>query len=235
MPLGTEILQLIFDDGSGDASHRRQPPPGNGVGERPGSRSALPVAGVIGVAGCGGRAASVQGQGADALAKLPTSAELCRNQPMGGRVTRKLRRFLHLLGPVVGLALVVGAIVFGEALVVQLFLVMAGLLLMEAGIWRLAEPILPDERKYVALRAETDHFMTLVRQLNTAAVALDEGETRGARFAMDELQTEMHRSIDRMVSFAGKTEHDAAPDAAGPGGTAAAGPGADPDATRTGA
>ena len=117
---------------------------------------------------------------------------------------RKLRRILHLIVPAVGMALVIGAVLFGESLPIQLFLVFAGLLLTEAGIWRLADPLLPDERKYLALRAETDHFMTLVRQLNAAAVALDDGEERGPRFALDEVRTEMHRSIDRMVNFAGK-------------------------------
>lgn len=117
---------------------------------------------------------------------------------------RKLRRILHLTVPAVGMALVIGAVLFGESLPIQLFLVLAGLLLTEAGIWRLADPLLPDERKYLALRAETDHFMTLVRQLNAAAVALDEGEERGPRFALEEVRTEMHRSIDRMVNFAGK-------------------------------
>lgn len=120
-------------------------------------------------------------------------------------MARKLRRILHMIVPAVGMALVIGAVLFGESLPIQLFLVVAGLLLTEAGLWRLADPILPDERKYTALRAEADHFITLVRQLNTAAVALDRGDTRGSRFAIDELQTEMHRSIDRMVSFAGRT------------------------------
>jgi hypothetical protein len=131
------------------------------------------------------------------------------------------------------MALVIGAVLFGESLAIQLFLVVAGLLLTEAGLWRLADPILPDERKYVALRAEADHFMTLVRQLNAAAVALDEGDTTGSRFAIDELQTEMHRSIDRMVSFAGKTKGEMAPSEieSGAGGE----PGADSDVARAGA
>lgn len=129
-------------------------------------------------------------------------------------MARKLRRILHMIVPAVGMALVIGAVLFGESLAIQLFLVVAGLLLTEAGLWRLADPILPDERKYVALRNEADHFMTLVRQLNAAALALDEGDARGSRFAIDELQTEMHRSIDRMVSFAGKTRDEIPPDEA---------------------
>lgn len=134
---------------------------------------------------------------------------------------RKVRRILHLIVPAVGMALVIGAVVFGERLAVQLFLVIAGLLLTEAGIWRLADPILPDERKYMALRTETDHFTALVRQLNTAAVALDEGDISGSSFALEEVQREMHRSVDRMVEFAGKTPDEVPAAAAGgpPGGS----------------
>lgn len=123
---------------------------------------------------------------------------------------RKLRRILHLMVPAMGMALIIGAVLFGESLVVQLFLVIAGLLMTEAGLWRLADPFLPDERKYLALRTETDHFMALVRQLNSAALSLGEGDDRGARFALDEVRTEMHRSVDRMVDFAGKTDGEVA-------------------------
>lgn len=151
-------------------------------------------------------------------------------------MARKLRRILHLIVPAVGMALVIGAVLFGESLAIQLFLVVAGLLLTEAGLWRLADPILPDERKYVALRNEADHFMTLVRQLNTAAVSLDEGNGQGPRFAIDELQTEMHRSIDRMVTFAGKTTDEVPPaDAGSSNGPSEREPGADADVAPAGA
>lgn len=128
---------------------------------------------------------------------------------------RKLRRILHLVVPAVGMAVVIGAVIFGDSVWVQLFLVIAGLMLTEAGLWRLADPILPDERRFLALRAETEHFTTLVRQLNAAALALGSGEDRGSRFALDEVRTEMHRSIDRMIDFAGKTAEQAPPTEAG--------------------
>jgi hypothetical protein len=128
---------------------------------------------------------------------------------------RKLRRFLNLVVPAVGMALVLGAVLFGERLVVQLFLVVAGLMLTEAGFWRLADPILPDERRYVALRAETDHFTALVRQLNAAALALAQGDERGSLFALEEVRTQMHRSVDRMVEFAGRGVGDIPADQAG--------------------
>lgn len=132
---------------------------------------------------------------------------------------RKLRRILHLIVPAVGMALVIGAVLFGESILVQLFLVIAGLLMTEAGLWRLADPFLPDERKYIPLRTETDHFMSLVRQLNSSALALGEGEgdDRGARFALDEVRTEMHRSVDRMVNFAGKTNEEVSDEVEAPG------------------
>ena len=122
---------------------------------------------------------------------------------------RKLRNTLHLIVPVMGMALVIGAVLFGENLWIQLFLVAAGLLLTESGIWRAAGQMLPDERKYTALRTETDHFVALVRQLNAAALALDKGDADSPRFALDEVRTEMHRSVDRMVEFAGKVEAEA--------------------------
>lgn len=129
---------------------------------------------------------------------------------------RKVRRFIHLLVPAIGMALVLGAVIFGERLLVQLFLVVAGLLLTEAGIWRLADPILPDERKYMALRTETDHFTALVRQLNTAALAIGEGDHEGPQLAIDEVRRSMHQSVDRMVEFAGKTGDEVPAHEAGP-------------------
>lgn len=127
---------------------------------------------------------------------------------------RKLRRFLDLLVPALGMALVIGAVVLGESLAVQLVVVIAGLLLTEAGLWRSVGPLLPDDRKYLALRAEADHFMTLVRQMNTVALAVDEDQ-RGGRFPLEEVRVEMHRSIERMAEFAGKARDRADPVRAG--------------------
>lgn len=131
---------------------------------------------------------------------------------------RTARRILHLVVPAVGMTLVIGAVLFADSLPIQLFLVIAGLMLTEAGLWRLADSILPEERKYLALRAEADHFTTLVRQLNAAALALDESGSASSRFAMDEVRKEMHRSVDRMVAFAGKTKAEVGVERAGAGG-----------------
>ena len=120
-------------------------------------------------------------------------------------MARNLRRILPVLLPVAGVALILAAVLFAGSVGVKVVLVVAGLLLIEAGVWRLADPVLPDDRKYVALRAEADRFMALVRRLNTAAVALDRGDEEGSRLAIREIESAMHQAIDRMVTVAGKT------------------------------
>lgn len=123
---------------------------------------------------------------------------------------RKLRRILHFTVPTVGVALVIGAVVLGESVVVQLALVITGLLMTEAGLWRLADSVLPDERRYLALRTETEHFITLIRQLNTAATAIGDGAGELPRFALAEVKARMHRSVDRMAELAGMPDDEAA-------------------------
>jgi hypothetical protein len=130
---------------------------------------------------------------------------------------RALRSFLNLLVPGMGMALVLGAVLFGESIAVQLFLVVAGLLMTEAGFFRLADRFLPDERKYMALRAELDHFTNLVRQLNAAALARDREDDQANRFLFEEVRKKMHQSVDQMVRFAGKTAEEIDPEEAGDG------------------
>jgi hypothetical protein len=124
---------------------------------------------------------------------------------------RKLRRALHFVVPAMGMALVLGAVIFGTSPWLQLFLVVAGLLMTEAGFSRWADPILPDERRYLALRNETEHFVTLVRQLNTVAVALAQRADGAPPFALDEVENRMHRSVDRMIALAGQVGDQAEP------------------------
>lgn len=122
---------------------------------------------------------------------------------------RNLRRILHFTVPAVGMALVIGAVVLGESVAVQLALVIAGLLMTEAGLWRLADSVLPDERRYLALRNETEHFITLIRQLNTAATAIGDGGGEIPRLALAEVKARMHHSVDRMAELAGMADEEA--------------------------
>jgi hypothetical protein len=143
--------------------------------------------------------------------------------PPGSERVRKLRPILYLLMPALGVALVIGAVVMADTLPVRLILVVVGLLLTGAGAFRLADPVLPDDRRYMALRAEAEHFIALVRQLNAVSLALDEGGGGVPRFALEEVRMEMQRSLDRMLEFAGRSRDDTDPAAAGSAGVDVAG------------
>ena len=82
-----------------------------------------------------------------------------------------------------------------------------GLVLIEAGIWRVTQSLFPNERNFRPLRKETDYFITLVRRLNRAAVNVQ----RGSNSALEDLtqvHDEMHHSVDRMMRLAGLTDED---------------------------
>ena len=125
---------------------------------------------------------------------------------------RRLRRAVELGLPVVGVVLVLSAVVFfPRSLLVQLGIVLVGLVLIEAGIWNLASPVLPSERKFVALRREVDGFILLVRRLNRATLALASDPTATNRAKLLEVRDEMLESVRRMEEAAGRTEEDALP------------------------
>lgn len=77
-----------------------------------------------------------------------------------------------------------------------ILMVIAGVLLIGSGAWRLSNKLFPDRRLFVGLRAEVEHFMELVPRLNAAAL---KGEN------VEPLRDEMRDAVDRMVMLAGKT------------------------------
>ena len=90
---------------------------------------------------------------------------------------RKIRRILEIALPVTGMGVIFLSVLFGsDSLQMQVLLVLFGILILEAGVWGLASRILPNERRYLGLREEGDHFIGLIRALNKAAVARDEGD-----------------------------------------------------------
>ncbi|MEJ2679728.1 MAG: hypothetical protein P8174_11755, partial [Gemmatimonadota bacterium] len=112
-----------------------------------------------------------------------------------------------------GMVLVLVAVLVVGSPGTELGLVLVGLLLVEGGVWRIASSVLPDERRYVALREESNRFVAMVRQLNAAAIALCGEETAGARLALEETKRAMHRSVERMVVLAGRSAEDVPADA----------------------
>jgi len=128
-------------------------------------------------------------------------------------VKRKIRRILEIALPVTGMGVIFLSVLFGsDSLQLQVLLVLFGILILEAGVWGLASRFLPNERRYLGLREEGDHFIGLIRDLNKAAVAREEGDGGGEneRRYQDALE-QMHTSVRRMGELAGKdTEAEAA-------------------------
>jgi len=80
---------------------------------------------------------------------------------------RRLRRWRRRLDPcvsVLGILVILGAVLFSQELRTQILVTTCGIVLMEVGVWRLAQRLLPSERQYHALRVEVDRFLQLVRQ-----------------------------------------------------------------------
>lgn len=120
---------------------------------------------------------------------------------------RTLRKFIDIAVPLIGVAVILGAVLFLRAdLRIQIAVVGFGMLLIEVGVWKIPQQLLGTGRRYFALRTEVDQFLHLVRQLNTAALALRENDSPQNRQALQEVPEAMRQAVDRMVHVAGKTE-----------------------------
>ncbi|MGH7676155.1 MAG: hypothetical protein ACREMV_12870 [Gemmatimonadales bacterium] len=65
-------------------------------------------------------------------------------------------------------------------------------------VWYHDHPVFTNERRFLGLRAEVDRFITLVRDLNRAAISPKDP----AEFT--QVKEKMRRSLDRMAELAGK-------------------------------
>jgi hypothetical protein len=119
---------------------------------------------------------------------------------------RRLRKILEIGLPILGTVLVFAAVVLVYDLTTQIILVLVGLLMIDAGIWKLTEPLFPNERRYKALREEVDRFIHQVRRLNTAALSMREHDSPAARTAFQDAVSALHDSVGRIEQLAGKTE-----------------------------
>ena len=118
-------------------------------------------------------------------------------------VKRKLRRVLEIALPVLGMGVIFGSVLWGSnSLQLQVLFVLFGILILEAGVWGLASRLLPNERRYLGLRDEGDHFIGLIRDLNAAAVARKKGDEDDGSF--QNTLEQMHGSVERMAELAGE-------------------------------
>ena len=117
---------------------------------------------------------------------------------------RKLRKVLDVGLPVGG-TLIIAGVVFLKHQHPEMAFVLVGVLMIEVGILKLVHKLLPNERKYHALRAQAEQFLKLVRQLNTAALRVQANDTPENREAVEEIRQSMQLLVERMIAVAGKT------------------------------
>lgn len=122
---------------------------------------------------------------------------------------RKVRRGIDVGLPLLGMAVIFGSVLFGSPsqLQIQVILLLVGVLILEAGVWGVTNALLPNERRYPALRQEADHFLDLVRQLNSAAIAKEEDRREGYKRFRNCLD-QMRSSVDRMAKVAGQSDRE---------------------------
>jgi len=113
-------------------------------------------------------------------------------------------RILDLLLPLLGVLLIVGALL-PDLPSQTVGLIILGALLILFGLFRVSRNLLPDERRFLALRAETDLFISLMRSLNATAVALRKQDTPEGRREFEQIRDAMFRSVERMAEVAGQT------------------------------
>lgn len=120
---------------------------------------------------------------------------------------RSIRKILAIGLPILGTVIVFAAILVPPIslnLNVQILVVLLGLLIIEAGVWRLTAKILPNERRYLGLRSEVERFIGLIRVLNAQALRLEAEESETAKENYKETIDAMHAAVDRMVEVAGR-------------------------------
>ena len=62
---------------------------------------------------------------------------------------------------------------------------------------------------FIALRTETEGFVTLVRELNSAAVAGEKSDSDANRQRFEEVRQAMHQAVDHIAEVAGLTDDEA--------------------------
>ncbi len=108
------------------------------------------------------------------------------------------RSALDQLLTIVGVILIVVPVALSSESWTPLIVVLVGIVMVGLGVWRLGTRIFSERRVYVGLRSEVEHFIKLVRRLNNHARA---GETK----MVDEIRGQMLDSVDRMVTYAGRS------------------------------
>ena len=111
---------------------------------------------------------------------------------------RTINRYVFLVTAIAGLIIVASSFFFVADVGKWYATVLVGLVLVLGGAWYGAHPFMTSERRYLALRAELDGFVQLVRKLNRAALAPE------ADAEVQQVKSAMLESVEWMVESAGK-------------------------------
>ncbi len=119
---------------------------------------------------------------------------------------RDIHRFLRVVVPVVGgIFLLLSELIVPSAFRFAV-IAMVGLAMVLMGSWRMFYSLLPDERRFTALRGEVNAFLDIVRQLNAVAYAARQEAHVWYPQAIQDLKTDMHNRVERMAEVAGVPE-----------------------------
>lgn len=119
----------------------------------------------------------------------------------------RMARILDSGLPLLGVAIVLAAVIWGGGGWGPIWMAVVGLLLVEAGVWRLGSRIV-HERRFMPMRREVRRFTDLARDLHHATAAVREEDTAAAREARQETLAALQGSLERIVAVAGKTDED---------------------------
>lgn len=125
------------------------------------------------------------------------------------------RELIEILLPLIGIVLIFAALLIApvnDTVPRQVVVVLAGVLLLEASVWNLASPFLPEDRRYHGLRHEVDHFIQEVRELNRYEVQGGSGDHEGIDARREEILISMHERVDRIGRLAGVADDGPVPE-----------------------
>ncbi len=119
-----------------------------------------------------------------------------------------LRKILDIGLPLAGVTIILSSVLFMQEIRSQIAIVLIGIIMIEAGVWKLSHQLLPNDRKFNHLRNEIDSFIIRCRQLNTAAMELRHEGSNESIVDFENVSNDLRDCLDRIIEVAGKTEDD---------------------------
>lgn len=113
-----------------------------------------------------------------------------------------LRKFVAMVGLVLGLMMVGSLTIPLPVILLKAMVTGSGLGLITIGVWWLRYPLFPADRDYTLLRGEVDQFLALVRKLHQTSRLAHYASNPVYCQSFDEIGQAMRASVERMVAIA---------------------------------